>query len=289
MAVAGDTSYVSSGLVEIISSDAILKMEQSGITRRLVRSEYRPNADQITIQVWNNGTNTATYADVSSVTDGTAVSATVINSDKKTITLAPLAIRSDLYDDTMYSNQDDPAGPLGGLLGQAMSDKIDFDLNALFDGFSQAVGTSTVGFTVDNLYKAKAYLEAASAEGQMYGVFHTNQIWGDYGLMNDIATSTQFGGSPDIQNEALRTGLVQMVGGIMIFKSNLIAEASNARKGGVFVRDALALGYAGPASMVKVERERQADYMRDIYVISSFYGVTECVDTWGVEVHTKTS
>ena len=289
MAVAGDTSYITSSLYAAIQADAIIKLGVAGVTRRLVRNEYRPNADTITVQVWNGGTNTINYADVGSVTDGTQISAAVINSDKKTITLAPYAVRSDLYDDTMYSNLYDPSGPLGATLANGMAEKWDYDLNALFDGFSQSVGTSTVGLTVDNLYSAVALLDAADAQGQYNGVFHAAQINGAYGLMNDIATSTQFGGTPDIQNEALRNAFVNRVAGIDIYRSNLIAETSNARKGGIFVRDALAIGFSGPSNLFRLEQKREADFLRDMWVLSSFYGVTECVDTWGVEVHTKTS
>ena len=289
MAVAGDTSYLASGLLEVISSDAIIKLDEAGVTRFLVRNEYRPNADTITIQVWNNGTHKINYADVGAVTDGTEVGAAFLGSEKKTATLAPYAVRSDIYDDSRYSSQDNLDSPIGTILGNAMAEKWDYDLNEAFDDFSQTVGTSTVGLTVDNLYSAYTYLEAASAPGTKCAVLHSNQITGAYGLMNDLVTSQQFGGSPELQNQGLKEAWVDRVAGIDIYKSNLIAESGSARKGGIFVKEALSFCYSGPPSGIKIEPERQASYLRDIYVISSFYGLVECVDTFGVEVHTKTS
>jgi hypothetical protein len=289
MSVAGDTTYLASGLLEKIQSDAIIQMTQAGVTSQLVRKVYHPRADTITIQAWNTGTHQITSGDVGSVTDGSEVSASYLGSEKKTITLAPYAVRSDVYDDTIYSSQDDPAGPLGRILANAIAAHIDKTLNALFDGFSNAVGTSTAGLTVDNLFSAVSSIETNEGVGPFYGVFYPSQIVGDYGLSNDIVTSTQFGGSPSLQSQGLIDAYFQKVAGVEIFKSTQFTETSNAVKAGVFTRDALALGYSGPPSGIKVEKERAATYLRDIYVASSFFGVTECVDGWGVEVHTRTS
>ncbi len=286
MAVAGDTGYLASGLLEIIAADAIVVLGNAGVTRNLIRTESRPHGDTISIQVYNGGTHQGTRADVGAVTDGAEIAATLIGSEKKTMTMVMQAIRSDVYDDTKNSSQDDPTGPVGQILGQAMSDDIDYTINALFDGFSNAVGSSTVGLTVDNLYSAFTILKTGKAKGIYQAVLDPRQITGTYGLLNDIATSAQFGGSPDIQNEALKNAFVQKIAGIQVYESDQFAVNSKAVKGGVFTRDALAWGWTG-SQMIKVETERQASYLRDLYVISSFYGAIETHDGYGVEIHTK--
>ena len=46
-------------------------------------------------------------------------------------------------------------------------------------------------------------------------------------------------------------------------------------------------GYAG--EMLRVEIYREGNYLRDNIIGSGFWGVTEIIDGWGVEIHTKVS
>lgn len=289
MSVPGDTAYMASSLIEQISSDAIIQMGEVGITSRLVRKCYMPVADQYTFQVWNAGTHVINSADVGSVTDGSEISASYLGSEKKTVTLAPYAVRTDVYDDTRYSSASNPAEPLGSILANSVAALWDKTLNALFDGFSNAVGTSTVGLTVDNLFAAVDSIRRNKGYGPVYAVLYPSQIIGTYGLSNDIVTSTQFGGSPELQSQGLRDAYFQRVAGIDVFSSPEFTETSNAVKGGVFIRDALGLAYAGDVSGIKIETDRQANYLRDMFVASTFFGAVELVDGYGVEVHTRTS
>jgi len=147
----------------------------------------------------------------------------------------------------------------------------------LFEGFSVSVGTSTVGLTVDNLSAAYASIMANRGMGQdVYAVLDPRQIWGSYGLFNDVVTSTQFGGSPALQSSALENAYFDKI-------------STNAVKGGVFTRNALGMGVSGPPAGFKVEHTRQGTYTRDCFTASTFFGVLELVDLWGVEVHTKVS
>ena len=289
MAVAGDTSYLASGLLEQIIAEAIIQLGDAGVTSKLVRQEYRPKGDQVSFQVYNAGTHQITSGDVGSVTDGSEISAAYLGSEKKTITLALYGVRTDVYDDTNYSSAQDPAQYIGTILGNAVAAKWDSLLNALFAGFSNSVGTSTAALTVDNMFAAYSKIKTNKGRGQMFAVLDPRQIWGDYGLSNDIVTSSQFGGSPELQSIGLRDAWFQKVAGIEVFSSPEITEASNAVKGGVFVREALALAYAGPNSGIKVETQREAQYLRDMFVASTFCGVAELVDGWGVAIHTKVS
>jgi len=288
--VSGDTNYIASGLVEQIQADAIIAMNKAGVTSNLVRKVYEPRANQVTIQVWNAGANQLDSADVSSLTSGSERTAAIINSDKKTIALGMYSTGADLYDETIYSNVSDPTGPLGALLAQAIAGYWDKALNALFEGFSVSVGTSTVGLTVDNLSAAYASIMANRGMGQdVYAVLDPRQIWGSYGLFNDVVTSTQFGGSPALQSSALENAYFDKIAGIKIYGSPEFTESTNAVKGGVFTRNALGMGVSGPPAGFKVEHTRQGTYTRDCFTASTFFGVLELVDLWGVEVHTKVS
>jgi len=191
-----------------------------------------------------------------------------------------------IYDEAMRSNADDVASNVGALLGNAMAAKADALLNALMDGFSNTAGASDSALSVDNLFSALSSLKQNSALGQPSAVLDPRQIWGTYGVHNDLVTAAQFAGA-GVQDEGARTGFVSQIAGIGIHSSPEFTVASNAVKGGVFVPGALGMGYAG--ELIKTEVYREGSYLRDNIIGSGFWGVTEIIDGWGVEVHTKVS
>jgi hypothetical protein len=186
-----------------------------------------------------------------------------------------------IYDEAKLSNADDIASNVGGLVGNAMAAKADGLLNALFDGFSNAVGAADAALTVDNLFGALSSLKQNAAIGQPNAVLDPRQIWGTYGVHNDLVTAAQFAGS-GVQEEGARNGFVSQIAGIGIHSSSEFTVASSAVKGGVFVPGALGMGYAG--EMIKTEVYREGSYLRDNIIGSGFWGVTEIIDGWGVEV-----
>ena len=122
--------------------------------------------------------------------------------------------------------------------------------------------------------------------GQPHAVLDPRQIWGTYGVHNDLVTQAQFAGA-GIQDEGARSGFVSRIAGIDIHSSPEFTVSSNAVKGGVFVSGALGMGYAG--DMMRVEVYREGSFLRDNIIGSGFWGVTEIIDGYGVEVHTKVS
>ena len=292
MSVAGDTAYLASGLVEQIESEAIVAFSDAGVISNLTRSSLQANADTISFQVVNRGTNKINSADVGAVTDGTEIAASVINTDKKTITLAPYAVRTDAFDDAKYSNISDQAGFIGPILGNAAAAYLDKTLGELFADFNTGndVGVSSVGLTVDNLYLGLANLRAQRAPGMPVGVFHPKQIVGTYGLMNDLVTSNQFGGSPDLQNVGLREAYVDRIAGIDIYQSlEVELHDTNYAYGGIFVKDAMAWGSKdfGGGMPFWVEYERFGTYQRDTWLAHMFFGVVELDDFYGCQVDTR--
>jgi hypothetical protein len=288
--VAGDTSYLASGLYEEIFAEAIIAYSDAGVMKNLVNDKPIMKADTASWQVANKGTNVINSADVSAVTDGTQISAAIVNTDKKTATLAPYSVRTDVYDDTKYSNISDQAGYLGPLLGNASGAFVDKTIGALFSAVTNNVGTSTAGLTVDNMYAALAYLDEAGAPGQPSFVGKPGQIRGTYGLLNDLVTSTQFGGSPDLQNPGLQNAWVDRIAGIDLYKSREVeVHDTNMAYGCVFVRDAFGLAAKNfdSGQPFWLEMSREASYQRDEWYSHLFLGVIELVDDYGVYVDTR--
>jgi len=283
---AGDTGNFAGGLLEVIESEAVIKFSEANVTMPLVTVKGEPKADQITFIAYNAGSNKLTSADVANTAEGTVTPSTQLDSEKKTATLDMYSAMVPIYDEAMRSNADDVASNVGALLGNAMAAKADALLNALMDGFSNTAGASDAALSVDNLFSALSSLKQNSALGQPSAVLDPRQIWGTYGVHNDLVTAAQFAGA-GVQDEGARTGFVSQIAGIGIHSSPEFTVASNAVKGGVFVPGALGMGYAG--ELIKTEVYREGSYLRDNIIGSGFWGVTEIIDGWGVEVHTKVS
>ena len=283
---AGDSGNFAGGLLEVIESEALIKFSEANVTVPLVTVKNEPKADQITFIAYNSGSNVLTSADVAATTEGTVTPSTQLDTEKKTATLDMYSVMVPIYDEAQLSNADNIASNAGELIGNALAAKADGLLNALFDGFSNVVGASDAALSVDNLFSALSSLKQNSALGQPNAVLDPRQIWGTYGVHNDLVTAAQFAGA-GVQDEGARTGFVSQIAGIGIHSSPEFTEASNAVKGGVFTSGALGIGYAG--EMMRVEVYREGSYLRDNIIGSGFWGVTEIIDGYGVEVHTKVS
>ena len=283
---AGDSGNFSGGLLEVIESEALIKFSEANVTVPLVTLKGEPKADQITFIAYNSGSNVLTSADVAATAEGTVTPSTQLDTEKKTATLDMYSVMVPMYDEAQLSNADNIASNVGELIGNALASKADALLNALFDGFSNTVGSSSSPLSVDNLFDALSNLKQNSAMGQPHAVLDPRQIWGTYGVHNDLVTQAQFAGA-GIQDEGARSGFVSRIAGIDIHSSPEFTEASNAVKGGVFVSGALGMGYAG--DMMRVEVYREGSFLRDNIIGSGFWGVTEIIDGYGVEVHTQVS
>lgn len=283
---AGDSGNFAGGLLEVIESEALIKFSEANVTMPLVTLKGEPKADQITFIAYNSGSNTLTSADVAATAEGTVTPSTQLDTEKKTATLDMYSVMVPMYDEAQLSNADNIASNVGELIGNALASKADALLNALFDGFSNAVGASDSALSVDNLFEALSSLKQNSAMGQPHAVLDPRQIWGTYGVHNDLVTQAQFAGA-GVQDEGARSGFVSRIAGIDIHSSPEFTVSSNAVKGGVFVSGALGMGYAG--DMMRVEVYREGSFLRDNIIGSGFWGVTEIIDGYGVEVHTKVS
>lgn len=281
---AGDSGLFAGGLLEEISSEAVIKFSEANVTMPLVTVRGVAKADQVTFIAYNAGSNTLTSADVVATAENTVTPSTSLNTDKKTATLDMFSVMIPIYDEARLSNADDIASNVGALVGNAMAAKADGLLNSLMDSFSNAVGAADAALTVDNLFSALSFLKQNSALGQPNAVLDPRQIWGTFGVHNDLVTAAQFAGS-GVQDEGARAGFVSQIAGIGIHSSPEFTVSSSAVKGGVFVPGALGMGYAG--ELIKTEVYREGSYLRDNVIGSGFWGVTEIIDGYGVEVISK--
>ena len=207
MATGDSANNFAGSLLEVIEAEAILKFSEASVSVPLVSQKSEPKADQITFVAYNAGTNTVTSADVANTAEGTVTPSTALDSEKKTITLDMYSVMLPIYDEAKLSNADDVYANAGALAGNAMASKLDNLVNLNYANFSNAVGGASETIDVDDLFECLSYLKQNSAPGQPNAVLEPRQIWGTYGIHNDLITQAQFAGS-GIQDEGARNGFV---------------------------------------------------------------------------------
>ena len=155
-------------------------------------------------------------------------------------------------------------------------------MTALFDGFSNTVGSTGAAVTVEHFFQALATLRRNNVPlNDVVAVFHPDIAYDlKKGITNTFATS---GNVSDLANEALRNGFIGTLGGIRIFETSNIANTGNAGdyKSAMFHRDALGLAMMQD---LKIEVQRDASLRADEIVATAVYGVAELQDSYGIEI-----
>ena len=124
------------------------------------RSVMRPLVKNYAIQGGGKSVEVPIYAAVSAaaVSEASDLSNTAINPSSVTITASENGIMTTLTDLARNSAPRNVAADIGRLFGEAIAKKIDVDLTALFDGFSQEVGDGTAVLSAANVFNAVAVL-----------------------------------------------------------------------------------------------------------------------------------
>jgi N4-gp56 family major capsid protein len=284
MANESTSSTLSELYTEIVAEAQFVASEQS-IMRNLVRN-YAITGGGKVVEVPVYGTVSA-----SAVAEATDLSNTAINPTSVSITASEVGIMTTLTDLARNSAPRNVAGDIGKLFGEAIAKKIDTDLTAKFDGFSQEIGDGTTALSPANIFNAVAILRKnAVPSTDMSAVVHPLNAYDlKAGLTNTFANAN----ANDLSNEALRSGYVGSLAGVKIFETSNMADTSGNNpgttgdyKGAVFHRDALALAMMQD---IKIETQRDASLRADEIVATSVYGTGEIHDTYGVELNVDSS
>ena len=284
MANESTSSTLSELYTEIVAEAQFVASEKS-IMRNLVKN-YAITGGGKAVEV-------PVYAQVSAsaVAEATDLSNTAINPSSVTITASEVGVMTTLTDLARNSAPRNVAGDIGKLFGEAIAKKIDTDLTAKFDGFSQEIGDGTTALSPANIFNAVAILRKnAVPSTDMSAVVHPLNAYDlKAGLTNTFANSN----ANDLANEALRSGYVGSLAGVKIFETSNMADTSGNNtgttgdyKGAVFHRDALALAMMQD---IKIETQRDASLRADEIVATSVYGTGEIHDTYGVEINVDSS
>lgn len=232
----------------------------------------------------------ADAASAAAVSEGSELSNTQLTTSKVTLTASEVGIMATITDVLDVSSIATSRGAQMRQLGNAMAQKLDVDICALFSGFSNTVGSTGTDLSLANVFDAIYGLESNNAPGPYVAVLHPRQI-ADLRTAINAASGAVFTGQ-GVRAGSNELGTVEDAGyfgtfmNIDFYQSTNVPTANAAadRAGAVFSKD-YALGMVKKWSS-KTEIMRWAPIRGFVVVVSSMYGVGEIIDGAGQAVVT---
>jgi len=282
------TSSIVSELYSNIVQSALYTYSEQAVIRPVVRNYDMTGTPGLTAQVPKYPAIAA-----SNLTDGTDLTSnTAFNTTSITMTAAERGARITLTDLAKESAQEDVAAAVGRQLGEAMVNKVDGEISALFPSFSNRVGAAGDGITAETIFKAVGQLKSQNARGQVFVVLHPFQAM-DLKIQLAGAGNTNMANPPQVGNTVLTSGVVGSIGGAIILESNNVGKDTNDSVTGTgnfvgcaFTQDAI--GYMVKRN-IRVETQRDASLRAEEIVGSMAYATAELFDEYGVGILGKAS
>ncbi len=197
-----------------------------------------------------------------------------------------------ITDLAVHGNADALLVNAGAAIGNAVA--LEFDTQALqfVDEFGNTAGANTTGMSMQKLFAAVAKLEENSAPRPYACVLHPMNMWGDFGITNEIGSAGAVNESNGALNggsvvgDTLRSsGFVANLGGVSIHTSPAVSKDDGAgtAQGGVFAKTAIGCGYIdfGGGNFIQIESQRNAPYAATELVANGYFGFIEAVDSHG--------
>jgi N4-gp56 family major capsid protein len=277
--MAGSNVTSLNDLLPQIVAEAMFVASERSIMRNLVKTFDIPAGSGNTIVVPRYPTVSASAYTGSADTE---ITNSTVSTDGATLTIGTVALRTMVSDQARYSAASNVVADIGRLFGEAIARKQDQDLTALFNGFSQEVGSTSTAVSAATIFQAVAKLRSAGVPGtDLACVLHPNVA---YDLKANLTNTFANPNAGILQNEAMMTGYVGMLAGVPIYESSNVTLDSGAAGdwiGGLFHRDALGLAMAGD---IAIESQRRASFLGDDIVGSANSGVGELYDGYGVKI-----
>ncbi len=205
-----------------------------------------------------------------------------------------------------HGNNDALMVNAGQAIGNAVA--LEFDAQCLtgrVDEFATEVGANTTGMSMSKLFTAVAKLEENSAPRPYACVLHPLNMWGDFGITNEMGgfgvgtghqtineTSGALSGGNAVGSALSSAGFVSNLGGVNMYTSpsTSIADGAGTAQGGVFAKTAIACAYIdfGGGNFVQLETQRDADLAGTELVANGYFAFGETVDLHGVTLLNET-
>lgn len=220
------------------------------------------------------------------LTEGTAPTASASNAQSVNITLAELGTYFQVTDLLRDAAERDVLQDLGYSAGRAIGEKMDTDVFALFNSFTQSVGTEDSAITVDNILEAVATLRASKVGGPLVAVLGPRQA---LQIKKELTTNAVIPiAYHDKGTEVGITGLIGQLAGVQIFESSLVksdldtdADSELNMVGAVFASSAIGHAMRGGVAM---ETQRQAASRATEVMMTATCGQAILQNTHGVKI-----
>jgi hypothetical protein len=293
-----DVGIAAGGLGKTIAA-AIVQFNKAAVTPRTV--------SMVAAQSGSNVVQFPVYSKlgVSDVTneatgdEDTEVAATSITTAATNVEVLRNHINARVTDLAAHGNADALLVNAGQVLGNAVAAEFDANICALYDGFATSKGTDD-GLRFLDIMDAVASLETNDAPRPYSAVLHPQQVYGSFGLSNELATTATassvgafaHGGAGFVGDQFYRAGFVTSIAGIDFFTSPQVIDGSTGRKkGAVYSKTALGAGYIdfGAGNFIELKTERNELGASTNLVANGYWAASELVDLHGVEIHTEIS
>ena len=294
-----DVGIAAGGLGKTVAA-AIVQFNKSAVTPRTITMVSAQNgSNTVAIPVYSkmavsSVTNSASGAEE---TTGSAASIT-------TAAVSLEVLRNNVYaqvtDLASYGNSDALLVNAGKVLGNAVAAEFDNHCCALFDAFATSKGASTEGLRWLDVMDAVASLESNDAPRPYSAVLHPQQMYGSFGLSNELGqvaavngSNGAFGAGSSASEDFLQAGFVTSLAGINFYTSPQVIDGSDSteKKGAIYSKSALGCGYIdfGGGSFIEMRTERNELGASTNLVANGYWASAELVDLHGVEIFTEIS
>tara|TARA_R100000808_G_scaffold6235_1_gene18638 strand:+ start:4885 stop:5781 length:897 start_codon:yes stop_codon:yes gene_type:complete len=232
--------------------------------------------------------------------EDTEVAATSITTAATSVEVLRNHINARVTDLAAYGNSDALMVNAGQVLGNAVAAEFDANICARFDAFATSKGTSTEGLTWVDIMDAVASLETNDAPRPYSAVLHPQQMYGSFGLSNELGqvaavnnSNGAFGAGSSTAEQFLQAGFVTTLAGINFYTSPQVIDGSDSteKKGAIYAKTALGCGYIdfGGGSFIEMRTERNELGASTNLVANGYWASAELVDLHGVEIFTEIS
>jgi hypothetical protein len=196
-----------------------------------------------------------------------------------------------------HGNSDALLVNAGQAIGNAVA--LEFDTQALLyvDAFATTVGANTTGMSMNKLFTAIGKLEENSAPRPYGCVLHPLNMWGDFGITQEMGTTANEGfqalsGGNAVGSALSLAGWVSNLGGVNMYTSPSvsIADGAGTAQGGVFAKTAVGCGYIdfGGGGFVQLETQRNSTLAGTELTANGYFAFGETVDLHGVTILNET-
>ena len=267
-------------LLPSIVAEALYQASEKSIMKGLVKNYTLAPSSGLTVNVPIYAKQTAI-----GLTEATAPAQTTITPGTAALVVSEVGIRATVSDLSIMASASNVVADIGKLFGEAIARKMDGDLMANFNNFSQVVGglgeSLSPAATPAMLFQAIAKIRSQGYDtsNDCAIVLHPNIAYD----VASVLTSTFAAPASAVGNSALANGFMGTLGGVPVYQSSLVPLADGSTTGdygcGIFHKEAIGLAMMQD---IKIESQREATLRGFDIVGTAVYGTGELQDLAGV-------